>query len=1156
MVMKNVMRKNLLQSVRRSITRYIAIVGIIALGAGIFVGLRTTKRDMIATGQKFMDEQKMFDLQLMSTYGWSDAQLEAVGKLPGVELAEGVISLDVLACLGDGDKANVYKLIALPQAVNQVKLLGGRMPQNESECLLDGYHMDDSVLGLQVTVSPQNEKATLESLAAHTYTVVGYVSTPLYMDMSRGSTTLGNGSVAGYLYLPRQSFDVDYYTQIDITIAGDLAVYTPEYDQAVENATDRLQPLLEQLAMDRYQQVKLDAKQEFQDGLAEYADGFREFREGKAQALKELNQAEAELQDGEKTIAENLELLADGQRQLQDGEKTLAEGKQQLLDGEQELNRQERDGLKQIEDARLELLENHKTVSENLALVTDGIVQLDDGLTQLNDGIGQLESGLQQLETTLTLLKTLDATADAAIAGAQSALDQAQAMGMPAEVVDPIRAQLQQLNQQRLEYTAQIQELENQKAQYGAQLAQLKQQRQELEATRQELLSNKAMLEDALTQINDGFTQLEQKKAEAQEQIAEAREEIRKGKNQIAAGEKELAQKKQELSDAQKELSDAQKTLEEGWQEFRSAKAEALQELSDAENELMDARQQLQEAEYTIRSMAEPDLFILNRNANAGYLALDSSSDIVQGVSTVFPAFFLLIAALVCITTMTRMVEEERTEIGTLKALGYTNWEIVSKYLVYAGSAAIIGCGLGVIIGSVIFPIILWEAYGILLNIMPNIVLEVDWLLCGVVVLAYTAVNLLVTWYCCRRILTHVPAELIRPKAPTSGKKIFLEYLPFWNRFSFLNKVMLRNIFRYTQRLLMMLIGIGGCTALLLTGFGIRDSIMDVVDYQFQEITLYDMDVRFHGGQTQEEMEAFCQEVSPYSQQVYFFYQSSVEVGFDGVYRDITLIAADQGLSGYMDLHYHGESVPMPGPGEAVISVGAAQIMDVSIGDSVTLRNSDMQPMTVTVSGIYENYVNNYIIITPQTYAQGWGEEPAMQVACLNVSQGQDVHLAGTQITQADGVMSVMICQDLADQVGTMLEALNLVVATIVVCAGALAVIVLYNLTNINITERIREIATIKVLGFRAGESAAYVFKENLLLSVMGAALGLVGGRFLLIFVMSQIKVDMVWLQSRLNPESYVLAIVLTMLCAVLVDFVLYFRLDKINMAEALKSVE
>ncbi len=1154
--MKNVMRKNLQKSIRNSITRYLAIVAIIALGAGIFVGLRTTKSDMITTGQQYMDRQEMFDLRLLNTYGWGEAQLAQIQALPGVEKAEGTVSLDVLARLGGSGQDNVYKLYAVPEKVNLVALQGGRMPEKPGECVVDGFHLDDSVLGKTFTVSSANQADTLENLAVHTYTVVGYARTPIYMDMSRGTTTLGNGSVTGFVYLPRESFLVDYYSEINVTIPGNHAVYTGEYDAAVAEVASGLEPMLETLAQQRYEQVKQDAQSQYDEGLADYNDGYQACLEGKSEAEQELQAAEQELLDAQQTLEDSRNLLDDGQKQLEEAGQLLAEKKQELADAEKTLQQEERSAQEQLDAANLELLENHKTVSENLTLVNDGIVQIDNGLAQLNDGISQLESGLQQLNVTLTLLKNLNSAAESGISAAQKALDQAESLGLPASVIQELRTQLNNLNQQRQEYIQQQAELEAQLATYSQQLAGLKQQRSEVQAQRQELLENKALLEDALAQINDGFAQLEAQKAEAQAQIAEAKAQLQDGKRQLAQAEKELAGKKQELADGMQALADGEKQLEEGWAEYYSGKAEAEQELADALAELQEGKAKLDDAAQALAEMKSPDVFALDRNSNTGYLSLDSNSDIVKGVSAVFPAFFLLIAALVCITTMTRMIEEERTEIGTLKALGYTNWEIIRKYLTYSGSAALIGCGLGVVIGSVVFPIILWEAYGIIFNIASRVALKVDWLLCGTVVIAYTAVNLLVTWYCCRRILRNVPAELIRPKPPTSGKKIFLEYLPFWNRISFLNKVMLRNTFRYTQRLLMMLIGIGGCTALLLTGFGLRDSIVNIVDYQFDEITLYDMDVRFSEAQTPQQMTALRQELADCSQDIYFFHQSSAEVVFDGVSRDITMVAADENISQYMDFHRKGETLPMPKQGEVLISVGAADILGLKTGDTVILRNSDMQEMEVTVSGIYENYVYNYAIIHEQTYLSNWGQQPPRQVACLNVMEGMDAHKVGTQVSQAEGVISVTISQDLADQVGKMMRALDLVVATVVICAAALGMIVLYNLTNINITERIREIATIKVLGFRAGESAAYVFKENMLLSVMGAGLGLFAGRWLLSFVVSMIKVDMVWLQPRITASSYILAIVLTLLCACLVDFILYFRLEKINMAEALKSVE
>ena len=554
--------------------------------------------------------------------------------------------------------------------------------------------------------------------------------------------------------------------------------------------------------------------------------------------------------------------------------------------------------------------------------------------------------------------------------------------------------------------------------------------------------------------------------------------------------------------------------------------------------------------------MDEGSVYVLDRNSNIGYGSLNSASDIVFGVSKVFPAFFLLVAALVCITTMTRMIDEERTQIGTLKALGYSNGAIISKYLLYAGSGAVVGCGLGVIIGSMAFPTILWEAYKIMLYITPNIVLEFNWLLCLIVVSAYTAVMLFVTWYCCRQVLEEEPAELIRPKAPDVGKKIFMEYLPFWNRISFLNKVTIRNIFRYKQRLAMMLVGIGGCTALLLTGFGLRDSIVNVVDYQFENVTVYDLTVYFSEGQTPEQQDRFVKLSDDCAENVLFYNQISAELEHGGRVKDIYLITADSDVQEFIAFKSGDETLDMPGINEVLLTVGVAENIGIKVGDRVTMRNADMEQLELTVSGIYDNHVENYAVIVPGTIEAQWNRTPELQMAMIQVGENQDVFEASTVIANLSDVQNVSVSQDLADMVGSMMDALDLVVWVIVICAGLLAVTVLYNLTNININERIREIATIKVLGFNASETAAYVFKENLSLTVIGAGAGLGLGYLLLIFVMSQIKIDMVWFKAVIMGQSYIWSVALTILAAYIVNFVFYFKLDKINMAEALKSVE
>ncbi|MBQ9839164.1 MAG: hypothetical protein IJO56_06725 [Oscillospiraceae bacterium] len=1153
---KNIMRKNLQQSILKSITRYIAIVAIIALGSAIFVGLRTTKADMIVTGQKYMDSQNMFDLRLLNTYGWSLDQVEEIRKLEGVEEAEGIITMDVLACRNDGTEESVYKLYAVPQSINQVYLLGGRMPEAPGECLADGAHASDDILGTTFTVSDNNSEDILDSLTEHTFTVVGYVSTPLYMDLSRGTTTLGSGTVSTYIYAHPDTFDVDYFSEVNITIGGDHTIYSDAFNAGMDAAAEALETALMPLAQARYERVRSDAEEAYRDGLQEYEDGLREYEEARADALGQLEEARDQLIDGQAELDENLKTLLENEEKLKEGQEELDKNSLTLANSRKKLALAKAEAYSQLAQANAELLENYKLVSQSIRQVEEGLSQISDGLNQLDSGISQLESGLEQLDLMIGLIQTLSDVLDTSVDAAQATLDAAKENGADVATIEQLEQNLQTLREKHDEYASQLSDMKAQKSQYAAQLEELKQQREDLTVQKGELQSTKAELEAAMVTINDGFLELQNSQTQADNEFAAAEAQLESGEIQMDSAQKEIDDGLEQIEEGKKTLAEAQQDIDKGWEEYRSGREEALEELSQAQLELAQAQVELKEAKETIDGFEDPSVFVLTRNTNVGYLSLNSNSDIVKGVSTVFPAFFLLIAAMVCITTMTRMVEEERTQIGTLKALGYSDGEIISKYLVYAGSAAVLGCGFGVLAGSVVFPVILWEAYGILLNIMPNIVLTVDWWLCIPVVLAYTAITLLVTWYCCRRTLQEVPAELIRPKAPTSGKKIFLEYLPFWNKISFLNKVMLRNIFRYRQRLLMMLLGIGGCTALLLTGFGVRDSIVDLVHLQFDRITCYDIEVRFSDGMKADEQKAFQAEIGRYVDDVCFFSQSSVEMDFEGKTQEITLMCADQKLAEFIDFHINDSSIAMPGTGEVLLSIGVAEKMGIRTGDTVVLRNTDMKTLTLTVSGIYENYVNNYCIVDPNTLAEQWGETPEQQMACVKVADHQDVHEASARIAEYAGVMNVTVCEDTADQVSAMLQAMDLIVVTIVICAGMLAVTVLYNLTNINITERIREIATIKVLGFNAKESALYVFKENILLSVMGCALGLVGGYALLCFVISQIKVDIVWFDPRLTPLSYLLSVVLTMLSAIFVDIILYFKLDKINMAEALKSVE
>lgn len=1112
MVMKkNAMRRNLRQSIVKSMGRYLAITMIIALGAGLFVGLLTTKTDMVATGQVFMDEQNMFDLRMIGNYGWAEEYVEKFAGLDGVTASEGVIYTDLIANTQGGAEEAVYRFYTIPENVNRVALQGGRMPQADNECLADGFHADGSILGSTITISDNNDAETLEKVRQKTFTVVGYVASPLYMDMNRGTTSVGSGTLSDYYYVPKAALDVDYYTEIHLRLSGNHEIYTQEYNDFLDDSVDALKPQAEKLCEERFLDVKNEAEEEYQEGYQEYLDGLREFEDGKAEAEQEL---------------------ADALKKLKDGEEELESSRKKLIDGGREIE----NGRDQIERSRGEIAAARKELEAQKAAAQE-----------------QFAAAKQQLDESYNALKPQYDAIAGSIPSAQSVVAQYAQYGSQ---IDQNNARIATLNSQLEGAQEEDAEL------IRREIAELQGKNEELEASRRNL---QAQYEQAQTilyiagqmeAIQSGYAALEAQKAAAEKQFAEAAAQIDAGEKQMWAGETKLDNAYRKLMVNWEKWHDAQEDLAQGWKDYEQAKLDVAAELADGEAELKEAEEELKDARDDIDSMDTPDLIILDRNSNVGYNNLDSSSDIVAGVSRVFPVFFILIAALVCITTMTRMIDEERTQIGTLKALGYTNREIMSKYLIYSGSGAIVGCSLGIAAGSTVFPQILWKAYCIMLHIQPNVVLRFRWPLALAVLVIYTAVMLYVTWSCCRRTLEENPAELIRPKAPEAGKKILLERTPFWKRISFLNKVTIRNIFRYRQRLAMMLVGIGGCTALLLTGFGLRDSIANVADYQFENVTKYDLSVYFREEPSPRQQEKFRNTIQQDSAAMMLYHQSSVEIDFENRVKEVYLLSGDAHLADFIDLHQGQKKQNLPEENQVLLSAGVAENLGIREGDTVVLRNSDLEELTVTVSGIYDNHVHNYAIVNPSTIFSQLRRQPEYQMAFISTNEGVDAHALGAAISELSFVMNVSVSEDLARTVGRMMEALDLVVWVIVFCAGMLAVTVLYNLTNININERVREIATIKVLGFNAAETAAYVFKENLALTVVGAGIGLLMGKLLLIFVMSQIKIDLVWFTVLVEPVSYVWSIGLTLLSALAVNFVFYFKLDRINMAEALKSVE
>lgn len=1093
---KNAMRRNLRQSIFKSMGRYLAITMIIALGAGLFVGLLMTKTDMVATGQSFVDQQEMFDLRMIGNYGWTDKYVQKFSQLDGVSAAEGVFYIDLIASRESGPQESVYRFYTIPDSVNKVALRGGRMPQSDDECLADSFHNDDTVLGTKITISNSNDADSLDKVVQKTFTIVGYVSSPLYMDMNRGTTSVGSGSLADYFYVSKAALDNDYYTEIHLRLDGSHKIYTDEYNDYLDTESDRLKPLAEQLCQERFSDVKGEAEDEYNEGYQEYLDGVKEYEDAKADAEKELADAEKKLKDGEDELEKNRKKLIDGEKEIKDGREKIEEARGEIERSRKELNAK-----------HSALNPQYKEVMANIGAVKQAISDLDEQIAGLNAKIASNKQRIQELN-----------------ASRPAPPESTGKTEEPPEAGDPNE-----------EIDAQIKAIEEENAGYAATVAGLTQKRdaiqtQQLEPMNQVIAGMKA--------IQDGYASIDS----AEQKMWDNEVKLNNAEKKLAVGWGEWGKARDELAD--------------GWKDYDEAKQDAEQELADAEAELKDAEEELLDARDEIDSMEKPDLMILDRNSNVGYNNLNSSSDIVAGVSRVFPVFFILIAALVCITTMTRMIDEERTQIGTLKALGYTDHEIMSKYLIYSGSGTVLGCCLGIAAGCTVFPEILWKAYCIMLNIQPNVVLRFHWPLSLAVLAIYTAVMLYVTWWCCHKTLAENPAELIRPKAPEAGKQIFVEKLPFWKRISFLNKVMIRNIFRYRQRLAMMLIGIGGCTALLLTGFGLRDSISNVADYQFENVTKYDISVYFREEPSARQQDKFKKAVEQDAASMMLYHQSSVEVDFNNRVKEIYLLSGGEELTGFIDFHQGDSPLPLPGKDQVLLSSGVAENLGIREGDTIILRNGDLEELHLNVSGIYDNHVYNYAIVSPETIVEQWDREPDYQMAFICMGDGADVHALGAVISDLSFVMNVTVSEDLAATVGRMMEALDLVVWVIVFCAGLLAVTVLYNLTNININERIREIATIKVLGFYQKETHDYVFRESIILTLMGTVVGVPLGIWLHRFIMSVVKVDFVCFQVQISPMSFAIGIAVTILVTLIVDQLLGKKIDRINMAESLKSVE
>ncbi|MGL6198541.1 MAG: FtsX-like permease family protein [Lachnospiraceae bacterium] len=1086
---KNMLTKDFYMEIWKSKGRFLSIFFIVALGVSFFSGLRASEPDMRLSADAYYDADNLMDIQVISTMGLTEDDEAAIAEVEGIKIAEAGYSMDVLCELGDKEK--VLHVMSSLETMNQITITEGRKPQKADECVMDAAFLEENEyqIGDEITFVSGTEDQITDTFSDPTFTIVGAGTTSYYVSFTRGSTTIGTGTVDGFAVVNPEAFDLEVYTEIYAEVEGakEETVYTEEYDDKVEAVMDRIEDIVDERCEVRRADIVAEAQAELDDGRREYEE--------------------------EKEKAENE--IADAQKELDDGEAQIAQGKKEISDG-----------WTQIENGRNELYSQQKTLSSKEQ-------ELQDGKAQYQSAAAQLTSAEQEFVTQSQAAEAQFAEKEQEIQTAQSGLDQLKA-AYDAIVADP-EASEEQMAQAQMMY-----------AQWEAGTAELEDGKNQLAAARAELAAAKSELEAGRTQLNtQGNT------------ISQAESQIASGKQQIAAAWAEIEKNEQLLNENQALLTEKEAELEEGKQEFAEKKQEAQEKLDEAKQELDDAEAEIQEIEL-------PKWYVRDRSNLSDHTGFGDNADRMKAIAQVFPVLFFLVAALISLTTMTRMVEEQRIQIGTMKALGYGKSAIIGKYMGYALCATLGGSILGVLVGEKLFPFVIVTAYKIMYANLPHVMVPYHLSYALMATAAALVCTLGATWFACAQELKAQPAVLMRPPAPPLGKRVLIERVGFiWRRLTFIWKSTIRNLFRYKKRFLMTIFGIGGCMALMIVGFGVKDSIFEVAETQYKELEHADATVYLDDNLSDEVKRDLYDYINE---------QSEVDKTASMAISSVTLKAEDDSgevylyvpedlseVEGFLTLRDRRtkEEWTLPEQG-AVLSEKMAKELDIKVGDTVTISDDDLEEKEVKIVRICENYMGHRLYMSPQQYEELYDQE-AYQNGILFKLKQDDVEIAediGEAALTQEGAVNVQYVDNIQTQLDDMLSSLNLVVFVLIISAGMLAFVVLYNLNNINITERRRELATIKVLGFYDGEVSAYVFRENILLTIIGVLVGLVLGKFLHQFVIVTVEIDSFMFGRVVKLASYIYSVLWTIGFSVCVNFIMYFKLKKIDMIESLKSVE
>lgn len=1182
--MTKMLFRDTLRTVKKSFSRYISILLIVALGTAFFAGMKATAPDMFATAKEYFSDCNLMDIRVQSSAGLTDDDVNAIKKLNGIEYAKGEKFIDALVRVNgeivsdiDGtqistraygispaDIANFLNGVDDGNYINRVQLIDGKYPSSATECLVDASDLstpDSFVIGSKITLEKSGGDAPT-GLSVTEFTIVGIIRSPYYISFERGNTNIGSGKIGTFILIPDEAFSTDYYTEIYAKVEGSDAYepFSDEYYNFIEPYKTTVKSLSDTQVKERVKTLRPQLLKQIEDG--------------ESSITEKSSDATSAMQELDETIETLQQLVDNGEQLLAEAQ---AEFDEKFADAENTIS----GNSAQLEAALNDYKEKYELWQTNKENYDESVKVLAQKQEEYDKLYAECTSARQQVNTLNTAISTTNSLINAADGVLQSIQDQ-NITASSQEQVQAIISMMQttypelynaikSLTTQGLatEIIANVEPyIEQQKQKLADQEKQIKEKKALLDTLAANLETMKTTLENASAESATTKKQLDN----AATDLANYKEELTSKGISIQSGELQLQiqkiQEEAKLKELTQQINSAPANLEEAKKKREEADAQLTSSLAAARSELNAAKELYSKLDNVKWS-------VFDRSATPGYTGYGQSVGNIEALSNIFPLFFFLIAALVCLTTMTRLVDEERVLLGTYKALGYTSGAVMLKYIVYSFSACVFGTLIGVSTAIFVFPYIINYAYGIMYS-MPPLVYKIPWLdiaICFALSLACTTLS---TVAALAKELKLTPSVLMRPKAPKVGKRILLEKITtVWKKMSFSAKVTARNLFRRKTRFLMTVLGIAGCCALILASLGMYDSVSAILTKQYGDnaISKYDFQMAFDNAQTiGTHTAAFNAAASDARiKDLALIGMKSMEgFGTDTSKKiDVYVLVPEKPveLSSFIDLRERrgGKQLTLDDTG-AIITEKLAKEANVKEGDAINFSDSDGNVYSVTVSGIAENYTFHYIYMTEGVYRAATSHDPeyfyALGILSDNVIS-DDVDATAnakgklaSDMVLTDGVTALSYTSDTTEGIGRITDALSWVILLFVVSATVLAFVVLYNLSNINIIERNRELATLKVLGFTDKEMNAYIYRENIILSLIGLVAGVALGIGLHRLLITFTSIDAVMYGQSINWYNYVISCGLTVVFIAAVSLLLRKKIKRIDMVSSLKSVE